>query len=67
MKRLPVLKIAHLSPVASGLHKCDYNSMAQSPPSEPDSSSASQEIPRVLWNPEVYYPHSQASATSPKS
>jgi hypothetical protein len=29
--------------------------MEQSPSQEADSSSASQEIPRILWNPNVYY------------
>jgi len=51
-----VLKIVHLSQVAPGLHNCDYNSMARSPSSEADISSASQEIPRLLWNPKVYCP-----------
>jgi hypothetical protein len=29
--------------------------MQQSPSWEADSSSATQEIPRILWNPKVYY------------
>jgi hypothetical protein len=29
--------------------------MEQRPSSEANSFSASQEIPRILWNPEVYY------------
>jgi hypothetical protein len=29
--------------------------MEQSPSWEANRSSASQEIPRILWNPEVYY------------
>jgi hypothetical protein len=31
------------------------NSMAQSPSSEANRSSASQEIPRILWNSNVHY------------
>jgi hypothetical protein len=50
-----VLRIVHLSPVASGLRKGDYNSMALSPSSEANKSSASLEIPRVLCNPKDYY------------
>jgi hypothetical protein len=30
-------------------------SMEQSPSSEANRFSASQEIPRILWNPQVYY------------
>ena len=29
--------------------------MEQSPPSESNRSSASQEIPRILWDPKVHY------------
>jgi hypothetical protein len=29
--------------------------MEQSPPWEPDSHPASQEIPLILWNPKIYY------------
>jgi hypothetical protein len=32
----------------------DINSMEQSPPSEIDMSSASQEIPSILWSPKVH-------------
>ena len=31
------------------------DSMEQSPSGEANRSSASQEIPRILWNPKVYY------------
>jgi hypothetical protein len=33
----------------------NINSMEQSPSWEANSSSASQEIPRILWNLKVYY------------
>jgi hypothetical protein len=32
-----------------------HNSMEQSPSWEANRSSASQEIPCILWNPQVYY------------
>jgi hypothetical protein len=32
-----------------------YNSMEQKPSCESNRSSASQEIPRILWNPKVQY------------
>jgi len=38
-------------------------SLEQSPSWEANSSSASQEVPRNLWNPNVYFPHSRAPAT----
>jgi len=31
------------------------NSMEQSPSCEANRSAASQEIPRILWNPEIHY------------
>jgi hypothetical protein len=34
---------------------CRHNSMEQNPSWEADRSSASQEIPCILWNPKVYY------------
>ena len=34
---------------------CLHNSMEQSPSWEANSSSASQEIPRILWYPKVHY------------
>jgi hypothetical protein len=37
------------------LRKYQTNSMEQRPSWEANSSSASQEIPRILWNPEVHY------------
>ena len=40
--------------------------MEQSSSLEANSSSASQEIPRILWNPpEGSLPHSQVSSTRP--
>ena len=39
--------------------------MVQSPSWEANWFAASQEIPRILWNPKVPLPHSQASATRP--
>ena len=44
---------------------CSINcySMEQSPSWEANSTAASQEIPRNLWNPNVYFPHSRAPAT----
>ena len=39
--------------------------MEQSPSWEANRSSASQEIPRILWNPEGSLPHSQSPATCP--
>ena len=38
-------------------------SMVQSPSWAADWLAASQEIPRISWNPEGSLPHSQASAT----
>jgi hypothetical protein len=38
-----------------GFHTKLTNSMEQSPSWETNRSSASQEIPRVLWNTKVYY------------
>ena len=43
------------------------NSIQQSPSWEAASSSASQEIPRILWNPMVNYRKSQVPATCPYS
>ena len=40
-------------------------SMVQSPSWEANWFAASQEIPRISWNPEGSLPHSQASATCP--
>jgi len=39
--------------------------MEQSPSKEANMFSASQEIPRILWNPEGSLPHSQVPATCP--
>jgi hypothetical protein len=41
----------HIHEIISYLNNC----MEQSPSWEANSFSASQEIPRILWNPEVYY------------
>jgi len=40
-------------------------SMGQSLSSEANRFSASQEIPRILWNPEGSLPHSQVPAIRP--
>ena len=37
--------------------------MEQSPTWEANSSSSSQEIPQILWNPEVYYRNLQEPST----
>ena len=42
-----------------------YDSMEYSPPSEANSFSPSQEIPRILWNPKGSLPHSQEPVTCP--
>jgi hypothetical protein len=47
------------------IHGYKTNSMEQSPSWEANRSSATQEIPRVLWNPEGSIPHSQQPATCP--
>jgi hypothetical protein len=39
--------------------------MEQSPPWEADLFSASQDIPCILWNLKVHYPHSQVHSTCP--
>ena len=41
------------------------DSMEHSSPCESKRSSVNQEIPRVLWNPEVYLPCSQRPAVCP--
>ena len=40
-------------------------SIQQSPSREANRFSASQEIPRILWNPQGSLPHSQVPATCP--
>ena len=49
------------------IHKFKFvtNCMEQSPSWEANWSSASQEIPRILWNPEVHYPLSRKPAACP--
>jgi len=46
-------KTQHLKPIQC-LNKITY-SMVQSPSSETNWFAASQEIPRILWNPKVHY------------
>jgi len=46
------------------IHKLT-DTMEHNPPSEANSSLASQEITRILWDPQGSSPHSQQSAVSP--
>jgi len=47
------------------LFEVETNSMEQSPSSETGSSSAGQEISRILWDPEGSLPCSQQPAVCP--
>jgi hypothetical protein len=61
-----LLYVPHVPSISSSLI-LSTNFMEQSPSWEANRFSGSQEIPRILWNPEVHYRIPQKPATCPCS
>jgi hypothetical protein len=65
LKSTPSRRLFRLSFFVVFLRPSLTNSMEQSPSWEANRSSASQEIPRIIMEPEGSLPHSQEPATCP--
>jgi len=64
-KKKPIVAFHNFANAPENVWHEKTNSMEKSPSWEANSFSASQEIPRILWNPEGSLPHSQQPTLIP--